>query len=54
MNEKVKIDLKITRKNALLLNRIIQRGLSIDKEEDSADLLEIVPEEVRNSKERHR
>ena len=35
MNEKVKIDLKITRKNALLLNRVIQRGLmSSDEEED--------------------
>ena len=45
MNEKVKIDLKITRKNALLLNRIIQRGLSMDKEVDSADLLDKVPPE---------
>lgn len=27
MNEKVKIDLKITRKNALLLNRVIERTI---------------------------
>jgi hypothetical protein len=54
MNEKVKIDLKVTRKNALLLNRIIQRGLSMDKEADAADLLDSVSEEVRKSKERYR
>ena len=46
MNEKVKIDLKITRKNALLLNRIIQRGLRMDKEADAADLLDSVPPEA--------
>ncbi|KAA5548108.1 hypothetical protein [Adhaeribacter rhizoryzae] len=46
MNEKVKIDLKITRKNALLLNRIIQRGLSSNNEEDSTDLLDKVPQDA--------
>ena len=45
MNEKVKIDLKITRKNALLLNRIIQRGLVSNPEEDS-DLLDSIPPEA--------
>ena len=45
MNEKVKIDLKITRKNALLLNRVIQRGL-INNDGESSDLLDRVPEEA--------
>jgi hypothetical protein len=44
MNEKVKIDLKITRKNALLLNRVIQRGLISSNEEDIPELLNSVPE----------
>lgn len=33
MNEMVKIDLKISRKNVLLLNQVIERGLS-GKEDD--------------------
>ena len=45
MNEKVKIDLKITLKNALLLNRVIQRGL-INNDEESSDLLDSVSEEA--------
>jgi hypothetical protein len=45
MNEKVKIDLKITREYALLLNRIIQRGL-IHNDRESSDLLDRMPEEA--------
>jgi len=33
MNEVVKIDLKISRKNVLLLNRVIVRGLALEKED---------------------
>ena len=44
MNEKVKIDLKITRKNALLLNRVIQKGLMSSNGEDFPELLNSVPE----------
>ena len=37
MNEMVKIDLKISRKNVLLLNHVIERGLTI--ENDASGLL---------------
>ena len=46
MNETVKIDLKISRKNALLLNRVIERGLTNNPQEQSSNLLDIVPEET--------
>lgn len=42
MNETVKIDLKISRKNVLLLSSVIECGLSAKEGEKSA-LLEIVP-----------
>lgn len=35
MNEAVRIDLRISRKNVLLLNHIIERGLSSNGEEGS-------------------
>lgn len=38
MNETVKIDLRISRKNVLLLNSIIERGLSA-KAENTTDLI---------------
>ena len=37
MNEMVKIDLKISRKNVLLLNHVIERGLSLQN--DASGLL---------------
>ncbi len=46
MNETVKIDLKITRKNALLLNRVIERGLSMKDEDNGSGLLDKVSEET--------
>jgi len=46
MNETVKIDLKITRKNALLLNRVIERGLSMKEEDNGSGLLDKVSEET--------
>ena len=42
MSEVVKIDLKISRKNVLLLNGIIERGLSSDGD-DKTGLLANVP-----------
>lgn len=45
MNESVKIDLKITRTNALLLSNILERGLSKDNDDQSFNLLEIVSKE---------
>ena len=45
MNEIVKIDLKISRKNVLLLNQVIERGLSAKDDDKSSALLGNVPEE---------
>lgn len=45
MNEKVKIDLRITRKNVLLLNHVIERGLAGKDDEKNPGLLSSVPEE---------
>jgi hypothetical protein len=45
MNEMVKIDLKISRKNVLLLNHVIERGLSVKEDDKSLSLLGSVPEE---------
>lgn len=46
MNDIVKIDLKISRKNALLLNRVIERGLTLKQGDKSSNLLDIVPEDA--------
>ncbi len=47
MNETVKIDLKISRRNVLLLNSVIERGLTVrDGEDKSLNLLDIVPKET--------
>lgn len=45
MNEVVKIDLKISRKNVLLLNHVIERGLSAKDDDKSSILLTSVPQE---------
>lgn len=45
MNEVVKIDLKISRKNVLLLNHVIERGLSAKDDDKPSILLTSVPEE---------
>ncbi|KDN54688.1 hypothetical protein [Flavobacterium seoulense] len=45
MNEVVKIDLRISRKNVLLLNQVIERGLSVQGDDTSPILLGNVPEE---------
>jgi hypothetical protein len=46
MNETVKIDLKISRKNVLLLNRVIERGLTLKQDDKSSNLLDIVPKDT--------
>ena len=46
MNDTVKIDLKISRKNVLLLNRVIERGLTIKADDKSSNFLDIVPKEA--------
>lgn len=45
MNEVVKIDLKISRKNVLLLNHVIERGLAAKGDDKTSNLLAIVPKE---------
>jgi len=46
MNDTVKIDLKISRKNVLLLNRVIERGLTLKQDDKSSNLVDIVPEDT--------
>ena len=45
MNETVKIDLRISRKNVLLLNRVITKGLLAGNTDTEHGLLSSVPEE---------
>lgn len=45
MNETVKIDLRISRKNVLLLNSVIERGLSAKDAENTANLISGASEE---------
>lgn len=42
MNETVKIDLKISRRNVLLLNHVIERGLSAKEDDKNPGLLSSV------------
>lgn len=47
MNETVKIDLKISRRNVLLLNSVIERGITVkDASDKSSNLLDVVPRET--------
>lgn len=47
MNETVKIDLKISRRNVLILNSVIQRGLTVnDADDKSSNLLDIAPKDT--------
>lgn len=45
MNEVVKIDMKISRKNVLLLNHVISRGLSTKDDAKDMSFLANVPQE---------
>lgn len=48
MNEVVKIELRIPRKNVLLLSRVIERGLAVNEgaEDEASGVMEIMPEET--------
>ena len=46
MNETVKIDMRISRKNVLLLNSVIKRGLTAKDDEKSLNLLANIPAET--------
>lgn len=43
MNETVKIDMKISRKNILLLHSVLKRGLLAKNDDQSSALLESIP-----------
>jgi len=46
MNESVKVNLQTTRKNLLLLNKVIERGLNAkDPDDKSVSILDIIPKE---------
>lgn len=43
MNEKVKVNLQITRKNLLLLNKVIEKGLNCKEADDKTiNIIEII------------
>lgn len=47
MNQNVKVNLQTSRKNLLLLNKVIERGLNGKETDDkSVGILEIVPKET--------
>ena len=46
MNEAVKIDVRINRKTVLLLNSVIERGLTAKDGEQSQGLLALIPKET--------
>ncbi|WP_417367317.1 hypothetical protein [Flavobacterium beibuense] len=48
MNDAVRIDMRISRKNVLLINHIIERGLGKEGEEVSSGLFSSVSEEVKD------
>lgn len=45
MNDTVKIDLRISRKNVLLLNHVIEHGLLVKDDEKNEGLLSNIPDE---------
>lgn len=46
MSETVKIDMKMTRKNVLLLHSVLKRGLMAKDDDKSSALLESIPKEA--------
>ncbi|MGC4038332.1 MAG: hypothetical protein QM764_20380 [Chitinophagaceae bacterium] len=47
MSDEIKVNLKISRKNLLLMTKIIERGLNAkDVEDKSVTILEIMPKET--------
>ena len=46
MNDNVKIQLTIPRKNVLLLSKVIERGLNIKDSAEESNILDIAPKET--------
>ena len=47
MNDQIKIDLKLSRRNVLLLTQAIKRALNAPKVDDSTDLIDIASKEAK-------
>ena len=48
MNDQIKIDLKISRRNVLLLTQAVRRALSIPGDESNPDLIDIASNESKD------
>jgi len=46
MNDNVKIQLTIPRKNVLLLSKVIERGLTVKDNSETNNILDIAPQEA--------
>lgn len=46
MNDNVKIQLTIPRKNVLLLSKVIERGLNVKDSAEESNILDIAPKET--------
>lgn len=46
MNDNVKIQLSIPRKNVLLLSKVIERGLTVKDNAETNNILDIAPQET--------
>lgn len=46
MNDNVKIQLTIPRKNVLLLSKVIERGLTVKDDAETNNILDIAPKET--------
>jgi hypothetical protein len=46
MNDNVKIQLSIPRKNVLLLSKVIERGLTVKDNSETNNILDIAPQET--------
>ena len=46
VNDNVKIQLSIPRKNVLLFSKVIERGLSIEDDTEESNILNITPKET--------
>jgi hypothetical protein len=46
MNDNVKIQLSIPRKNVLLLSKVIERGLTVKDDAEENNILDIAPKET--------
>lgn len=46
MNDNVKIQMSISRKNVLLLSKVIERGLNVKDSAEESNILDVAPKEM--------